>query len=427
MKISDFHQEIPDDTRSSGFLQVYILAAYFLLVGILAVFAFSPLSGEMGYILARMTPHLMYIPLVLTALWYPKQKIAHVFIFLVIFAFLCTGFILRGWSLDLMFTIFTSFIYMWVYFAILVIPRIRYAGEKRTADKPIKNIDGLLREENQKADLISTAPVSKTVLHQPVLEVSVPGAEKTAEIPPERIIALIESLRVNEKDIIAKTCLSIEAVGIQAEPYLIDGLLSDSLPIRENSAKILGIFQSVDAVGSLIETMNDPSKKVHNACVQALAKIGMPATDSLLDSLFDKRWKIRAGSLAALRIIGYREGINQIAALLADENHYVRKEAAKSLGRIGDRSVSDLLCDVLFDEFRGVRLAAVTALGRIGDDKAVIDLLSLYTNEKDPEVRERVIESLSMIGTPAAYEAIKVAGKDPNAEIRKIVEDYLNE
>lgn len=69
--------------RNNGdFVRLFVLVVYFLVVGILAIYAFSPIGGEMGYILARLIPHLFYIPLVLTALWYPKKRLAHFIIFL---------------------------------------------------------------------------------------------------------------------------------------------------------------------------------------------------------------------------------------------------------------------------------------------------------------------------------------------------------
>jgi hypothetical protein len=42
---------------NSDFVRLYVLVLYFLVVGILAIYAFSPAGGEMGYILARLIPH----------------------------------------------------------------------------------------------------------------------------------------------------------------------------------------------------------------------------------------------------------------------------------------------------------------------------------------------------------------------------------
>ena len=127
--------------KNTGIIKVFVLIAYFIVVGILAAYSYTPESGEVGFILARLTPHLVYIPLVLTALWYPQEKFAHLLIFLIIIAIFIFGFLICGWCLDVIFTLFTSFIYLWVYISILYVPS--WKGPFETEGKKADNFGGV--------------------------------------------------------------------------------------------------------------------------------------------------------------------------------------------------------------------------------------------------------------------------------------------
>ena len=75
-----------DTEDGSNYLKAYILLMYYIVVGLLAVVGNLSANADMKPILSMLTPHLLYIPLVLTALWYPKEKFIHISIFIV---FIC--------------------------------------------------------------------------------------------------------------------------------------------------------------------------------------------------------------------------------------------------------------------------------------------------------------------------------------------------
>ncbi|MBN2734462.1 MAG: HEAT repeat domain-containing protein [Methanomicrobiaceae archaeon] len=412
--------------NNTDFVKAYVLIAYFIVIGILALYAFSPFSGEMGYILGRLTPHLIYIPLVLTALWYPQKKFAHILIFLLILILFVAGYLREGWSSDLIFTIFTSFIYLWVYFAILLIPSWdSREGRKKAVSDDFPGKDTAFSGRTAVIhDGSLAAERDFTTQKEPAKPCTTPLPEYRS-VPSEQILPLIESFKIRDSDVLSNTFRAIEAVGSPAEPYLVNELKNPDLSIRENSARMLGILKSSDSICSLIEAMDDNSNKMHNAAVSALANIGEPAVAPLMKSLSDAKPNIRAGSAAALRVIGVKGAIPNIVPLLSDESHYVRKEAAKSLGRLGDESVADELCKVINDESRGVRLAAVAALGRVKNKASVPYLFEQLKAENDCQVRERIVESLGQIGGEAAIVAIKYATLDSDPEIRILAKEYL--
>ena len=403
--------------RNNGdFVRLFVLIVYFLVVGILAVYAFSPIGGEMGYILARLIPHLFYIPLVLTALWYPKKRLAHFIIFSLIFFCLISGFLMNGWSLDALFMVFTSFIYLWVFIAILAIPQVQL---------------GRTGEETASGGSMAP-PVSQVSLgaESPAAVVSggkIDLVKRTPSIGPSQINPLIESFRHGEELVTRNTSAALKAIGAPAIPFIVGGLKSDSIPVRENCARLLGEMDDTDSIDLLVAAMADPSRRVHNAATQALARIGEPSIPALKKGLVSEKWKIRAGSVVALRIIGTHDAVPLLTGMLDDRSHYVRKEVVKSLARVGREENLDYLVGMLNDESRGVRLAAVGGLGRSGKDEAVEPLVGVLEEEEDAEVRIRAVHSLELIGTAVAYEAMRVALDDNDPEVSSEVEDILRQ
>jgi len=431
--------------RHSDFIKIYVLVLYFIVIAILGMYSFS--SSKMdgsAYIIARMTPHLIYIPLVLTALWYPRHRLVHIVIMMVVFISVIFSFIFYGISLDAIFVVFTSVIYLWVFFAILKIPggaegkdsAIRYSSlpePQLSTDDKIKGADiscNFMEGSAESVSAINKAPSVASagytgVKEKQVFEPPCSGAEIPVQvIPPEQIMPLIESFRINERDILVNTESAILAIGKPAEEFLVKALESnDSIPVRENSAKMLGIMSSSDNICVLINSLNDRSRRVHNSSVQALARIGAPAVAPLIDSLVDGRWKIRAGCITSLRIIGVTESLKYIIPLLGDENHYVRRESAKTVGRLGDGRYTEYLIPLLDDPVRGVRLAAAGALGKTSGNETVGALSERFFKEDDTQVKERIVESLGLIGTDSAMaEILKAVDKSPYELRKKLLE-----
>jgi HEAT repeat protein len=406
-------------TRNNGdFVRLFVLIVYFLVVGILAIYAFSPIGGEMGYILARLIPHLFYIPLVLTALWYPKKRLAHFIIFTLIFFCLISGFLMNGWSLDAIFIVFTSLIYLWVFIAILAIPRVQPDTEGEEV---------LGAEVSEESLPLPKSLTTYGLKSSGAGESDVTIIEKKPAIGPAQINPLIESFRLGEDLVTKNTSAALKAIGTPAIPYIIRGMKSDSIPVRENCARLLGDLDAIDSIDLLVGAMADPSRRVHNAATQALAKIGEPSIPALIKGLGSDKWKIRAGSVVALRIIGSHDSMSLLTGMLGDKSHYVRKEVVKSLARLGRDEVFDFLIGMLNDESRGVRLAAVGGLGRSGKNEAIEPLVGVLEMEEDAEVRIRAVHSLELIGTAVAYEAMKEALDDSDPEVSSEVENILKQ
>ena len=414
-----------DTEQRSNYLKAYILLMYYIVVGLLAVVGNISADADMKPILSMLTPHLLYIPLVLTALWYPKEKLIHISIFIVFIFVSMLSFVIGGAATDVIFSIFISLIYLWVYFAIILFMRKRNSAEERVRAE-LDMLRAQLHSKTGGAGAAGRTPLSASGSTAVAETAYVIGRGKSDTFSPEQIRALISSFDVRDPLILEGSFNAVEVMGTRAEPYLIDGLNSQSLAVRENCAKMLGRLKYESSIPHLIEALNENSKRMHAAAVSALANLGDAAKEQLISGLKDPSFKVRAGCCEALRIIGAKDHLDLIIPLMTDENHYVRKEAAKSLGRIGDESATPVLINALTDESRGVRLAAVASLGKLRSETAVKPMISRYKDETDFQVRGRILKSLAMVGNGEAVDAIRfISMYETDTDLSDSAKDYL--
>lgn len=114
-----------------------------------------------------------------------------------------------------------------------------------------------------------------------------------------------------------------------------------------------------------------------------------------------------------LRILGAHRSPEVVKALIDKLDHaeeIVRSEAVKSLGKIGDPKAVLPLCNLLADSDKNVRKTAVLSLGFLKDARAFSHLEQLYKIEKDPYIKEDIIdamESLKKVKEETAFVLIK--------------------
>ena len=125
----------------------------------------------------------------------------------------------------------------------------------------------------------------------------------------------------------------------------------------------------------------------------------MPTFDELIKTVSDKATLpfSRVGAISALvRLKDTRAGEYLIDAL-SDENHYVRREAARALGQLkAVDAVDPLVTLVDTDVDDEVRRNAITALGIIGDD-SVLDTLMQAMEDTSYLIRRAAKMSVEQI------------------------------
>ncbi len=193
---------------------------------------------------------------------------------------------------------------------------------------------------------------------------------------------------------------------------LVDGLEHWHPFTRKTAADALGMIGDARAAEPLVAALNDSVSDVSRAAIEALARIGQPATEALVaaltkDSSFSRaKWEV----VEALDKIGWQPGREESGAA-----YWVAKQNWNECVRVGSTAVEPLI-SVLAHSHNQARKAAADALGQIGDARAVEPLIVAL---KDREIRQcgAVEDALVKIGGPAV-EPLVAAFKNGDFEVR---------
>jgi HEAT repeat protein len=204
---------------------------------------------------------------------------------------------------------------------------------------------------------------------------------------------------------------------------------------------IEGLAARKDIAG-LVKALRYNDVDVQSRIADILGSLGTEATDELVRALKKKDKNTRLGIIEALTQIKDPRAVPALMKTLKDESSEVRWETAIALGEIGEQKAIEPLIYALKDHDKYVRYGAAFALAEIGwkpaDDeqkafyfasmqewkaveligKSAIPALSHILNDRDSNVRQKVIEILGEIGDPAATPALVRSLGDANSEVR---------
>ena len=105
-----------------------------------------------------------------------------------------------------------------------------------------------------------------------------------------------------------------------------------------------------------------------------IGEIFMPNYEELIKTLAKETTLpfSKVGIISSLVRLGNTNAIPHFIKALSDENHYVRREAARAIGQLGSPEAIETLLEVLENESdEETRRNALTALGNIGDERTV--------------------------------------------------------
>lgn len=212
--------------------------------------------------------------------------------------------------------------------------------------------------------------------------------------------------------------------------------------LRGTVAEVLGRIGDEDAVGPLVQGLNDataPTDVVAGALaavheryetryrdgehIEDLVRrlISPTGTQNLLDAV----QRATAEQLPAVtRVLGWLEGRaveRALTRLLGQPS--VRGKVVESLVRYGPRVV-DLLIEQLGAEDLDTRHAAIVGLGRIGDRRATLPLIDLLS--RDPASIVVTAGALARLGDARAFETLIALIGHPDAAVRQAVIAALN-
>ena len=311
-------------------------------------------------------PHLYLIPIILLALWFPKSGM-RLLITILVFIF---GFWIFGSIFGYQFSISFVLLYTGLDLASIMV-LLLYVKDRRLVEAVISD---LIERTDRKKD---------------------PG-ETRFEGDFDAIIQALASKDEHDREE-AADALS-ELADERAILPLIRLLDDPSAYVRRAAADALGKSHSQKAVQPLIRALTDDDRYVRETASESLGHLGDPAIPALLKSLEDKDWRVRVGSIVAIRIMSVSlPSLDPVLKSLHDESPYVRREAVKTIGRIGDNSIVSYLIQATNDKDPGVRLRAVRAVVKLGKRAEVIQVLKRCMNDSDATVRMRASEELMRI------------------------------
>ena len=170
--------------------------------------------------------------------------------------------------------------------------------------------------------------------------------------------------------------------------------------------------------------------------------------------LKDGRWPIRNEGVKLAGLLGYRDRLPFLLALLRDRTPapffqrllggdyrqvgFIRRNAVTAIGRLGvyDAPVRAVLLDLLADPYYEVRSAAALAFADLvhGPERAdadgerdaeVLNGLSGLLRESSFEIRSAAIRALGRMGDGTVTEWLRPFYQDPNGKVRQAVIDAL--
>ena len=197
-------------------------------------------------------------------------------------------------------------------------------------------------------------------------------------------------------------CATVEAL-FQISPPNLSNLIiplarDKSADVRLRAARALsGCINEETAFDALIGLLYDTKDEVANMAAKSLSKQPVNKLSALIKLFSDNSWKIRSRAAMAITKMG-RPAVEALKAATNDKNSNIRFWAITCLGHLRDRNNTNLLLSKLQDSDTGVRVAALRALREIGDPNIASKLFEALSQPSE-QVRDLVYEILKDFGT----------------------------
>jgi HEAT repeat protein len=195
--------------------------------------------------------------------------------------------------------------------------------------------------------------------------------------------------------------------------------------IRLNAVYALGEIRDPRAINSLVLSLYRKKAYFFSEAVVALVKIGEPAIDPLVKTMFGKNAEAKklneqnvdvlAGALEgnAALVLGHIRSAKAVEPLLKmvekidkweDETNQmlVMTRLITALGTIGDKRGLDIARKYLGKEYWDVRRVCADALTYIGDRSVLEELFKFASSGEHPKTRVPLIEAIGNLGTDEA-------------------------
>jgi HEAT repeat protein len=150
-------------------------------------------------------------------------------------------------------------------------------------------------------------------------------------------------------------------------------------------------------IAALLSGLRHQDKQKRAEITRKIAGLGSPAIPYLIPLLKDDDWIVRYRTAEALGMIGSEKVVPDLIAVCQDRKDHVRYMAAKSLTLLKSRTAAQVFVSLLRDEHPYTRGMSAEGLAAIGDPVGIAPLMSAINAEKNAELKERMIQSLSLL------------------------------
>ena len=178
---------------------------------------------------------------------------------------------------------------------------------------------------------------------------------------------------------------------------LLRELSSEDTVTRKYAAEDLGEIKNKQAIKPLISLFDDAEKSVQEAAVEALKHIGGKATVVAVSPLLRSEKASSRNFASDILVETGNCAIEELAQLIHDDDHDVRKFAVDILGLIGSKEATEQIIEALKDPHINVVCGAVEALGNIGDKNALKALIDLLNRAQDSWLKFMLVESIGKL------------------------------
>jgi len=196
-----------------------------------------------------------------------------------------------------------------------------------------------------------------------------PNVEKMEN--KRNIKGLTKALRYKDLDVRSAAAEALARIGAPAVELLIETMKEKDSSVRVLAVMTLGRLRDARALEPLIQALRDEDREVRLQAVGALVGIGKPGVEPLIQTLKDKDPSVRGEAVLILKEIGDVRAVATLTEALKDEDKDVRLAATLALGKIGDARAVEPLVRALKDACSIVQMGAADALADIGDARAV--------------------------------------------------------
>lgn len=138
--------------------------------------------------------------------------------------------------------------------------------------------------------------------------------------------------------------------------YDLFALDKENVERMENNGDVMGLMKTLRV---------NKDSRIRGIAADALARIGEPAVEPLIQALREEDPAVRSEAARVLWEIGDARAVEPLIQALKDEDRWVRYWATWAVGKMGDERASEPLTQLLEDEAWEVRKAAEKALEAI--------------------------------------------------------------